>query len=117
MACDYFLTNPTDDKTCHHWETFVERVTAAGWRVTSQRDVTAHVLPTLAFIHMLATRFGLPLMDFVVLRLRRKQPGLHHLLSGLLGQLSDVANDNVGLIDPTQFARDRQYMLLKLARA
>ena len=117
VACDYFLTRPSADRTCHDWATFVDRVTAAGWRLAYQGDVTAHVLPTLAFLHMLATRFGRPLMDFAVLRLRRKQPGLHHLLGGLFGQLDGVVADNVGLIDPAQFARDRQYMLLKLERA
>ena len=117
VACDYFKTQTTADATCHHFDTFAERVVADGWRIVYQRDVTAHVLPTLAFIHMLATRFGLPLMDFAVLRLRRKQPALHHLLGSLIDQLGGVANDNVGLINPTQFARDRQYMLLKLERA
>ena len=117
VACDYFSTGPTPDKTCHQWDPFVKRVAEAGWRVAYQRDVTAHVLPTLAFIHMLATRFGLPLMDFAVLRLRRKQPGLHHLLAGLLGHVEGMAVDNVGLIDPAQFGRDRQYMLMKLERA
>ena len=117
VACDYFSTRPTPDKTCHQWEPFVARVAEAGWKVTHQQDVTKNVLPTLAFIHMLATRFGVPMMDFAVLRMRRKQPGLHHLLSGLFGHLTDVIGDNVGLIDPVQFARDRQYMLLKLERA
>ncbi len=117
VACDYFLTKPSDDKTCHNWKLFNERITEAGWRITYQRDVTPHVLPTLGFIHMLATRFGISGFDFGVLRLRRKQPGLHHLLAGLLGQIEGVIADNIALIDPVQFARDRQYMLLKLERA
>ena len=117
VACDYFLTRPSADRTCHNWDLFNRRVADAGWRVTYQRDVTPHVLPTLAFIHMLATRFGVSGFDFGVLRLRRKQPGLHHLLGGLLGQIEGVIADNIALIDPAQFARDRQYMLLKLERA
>jgi MPBQ/MSBQ methyltransferase len=117
VACDYFLTKASADRTCHHWETFQERIADAGWKISYQRDVTQNVLPTLAFLHMLATRFGLPLMEFMTMRLRRKQPGIHHLLDGVLGKLQGVAADNVGLIDPAQFARDRQYMLLKLERA
>ncbi len=117
VACDYFLTRPSAKRTCHDWNAFVARVTAAGWRLAYEQDVTAHVLPFLAFLHMMATRFGLPLMDSAVLHLRRKQPGLHHLLDGLLGHVAEVAADNVGLIDPAQFSRDRRYMLLKLERA
>ena len=117
VACDYFQAQASDDKTCHNWDHFHARVTAAGWRITHEQDVTANVLPTLAFIHMLATRFGVSGFDFGVLRLRRKQPGLHHLLAGLLGQIEGVIADNIALIDPAQFARDRRYMLLKLEQA
>ena len=117
VACDYFQTRTaTDDPTCHNYRAFADRVAAAGWRVTHEQDITANVLPTLAFLHMLATQFGLPLMNFGILRLRRKQPGLHHLLAGLFAQIDGVIADNLGLVDPVQFARDRQYMLLKLER-
>jgi MPBQ/MSBQ methyltransferase len=117
VACDYFLNQRTDDKTCHNWELFQQRLEQTGWRITYQRDVTANVLPTLAFLHMLATRFGLPLLNFTTLRLRRKQPGIHHLLEKMLGILEGVATDNVGLIDPAQFARDRRYMMLVMERS
>lgn len=116
VACDYFLTRPTADRTCHDWERFRQKIDRAGWHLTSQRDITAHVMPTLGFIHMLATRFGVGFMDFTTLRLRRKQPGLHDLLGGILGQIKGVVDDNIRLIDPMQFARDRQYMLLKIER-
>jgi hypothetical protein len=71
----------------------------------------------LGFIHMLATRFGLPLLSFTTLRLRRKQPGLHYLLERMFDIIQGVATDNVGLIDPTQFAKDRRYMMLVMQRA
>ena len=116
VACDYFLTRPSPDRTCHNWDTFNRQIASAGWKITYQRDITANILPTLAFLHMLATRFGLSLMDFATQRLRRKQPGLHHLFAGLLEHLQTVADDNVALIDPAQFVRDRQYMLLKIER-
>ena len=117
VASDYFQTKTaTDDPTCHNYKAFQDRVRDAGWRVTFEQDITANVLPTLAFLHMLATQFGLPLMNFGILRLRRKQPGLHHLLAGLFAQVDGVIADNLGLVDPVQFARDRQYMLLKLER-
>ena len=116
VACDYFLNHNSIDKTCHNWEFFQQRLTQTGWRITYERDITANVLPTLGFIHMLATRFGIPLLNFTTLRLRRKQPGLHHLLRGLFEIIHGVATDNVGLIDPVQFAHDRRYMMLVMER-
>jgi cyclopropane fatty-acyl-phospholipid synthase-like methyltransferase len=116
VACDYFLNHNTIDKTCHNWELFQQRLTQTGWKITYERDITANVLPTLGFIHMLATRFGIPLLNFTTLRLRRKQPGIHHLLEGLFEIIHGVAADNVGLIDPVQFAHDRRYMMLVMER-
>jgi hypothetical protein len=87
-----------------------------GWRITHERDITPHVLPTLAYIHMWATRLGVPLMHFAFLRLRRKQPGLHHLLAGLFDMLDDVAMRNIELIDPALFAQHKRYMLIVMER-
>lgn len=117
IACDYFLTQRTADRTCHNWEVFQERLEQTGWKITRERDITANVLPTLGFLHMLGTRFGLPLLDYITLRLRRKQPGAYHLLEKMFGIIEGVATDNVGLIDPAQFARNRRYLMLVIERA
>lgn len=117
VACDFFHAKASDDKSIHEWDDFVGRLPAAGWRITYERDITAHIRPTLAYIHMWAVRFGVPLMQFAFLRLQRKQPGLHHLLTGVLGQLEEAAEKNIGVIDPDKFAADRRYMLMTLERA
>ena len=116
VACDYFLSRPSTDHTCHNYEAFQDRLTKAGWKVTYERDITANVLPTLGFLHMLSTRFGLPMLGFATLRLQRKQPGIHHLVEKALDQLQGVADDNIALINPTEFARDRRYMILVMER-
>ena len=117
VACDYFHARPSDDPSLHVWDPFLEKLEAAGWRVAYQRDITAHVMPTLAYAHMWATRFGVPLMQFAFLRLRRKQPGLHHLLGGVMDVLEKAAHTNIGTIDPTLFAADKRYMMLAIERA
>ena len=116
VACDYFLSRPSTDATCHNWNIFTERLEQNGWRITYERDITANVLPTLGFLHMLATRFGLPMFGFVTLRLRRKQPGIHYLIEKALDQLEGVAADNIALINPSEFAKDRRYMMLVMER-
>lgn len=117
IACDYFHARPSDDRSCHVWDEFESQLTDAGWRIASQRDITGHVLPMLAYIHMWATRFGVPLMQFAFLRLRRKQPALHHLAGGVIELLEGLATRNIDLIDPEQFARNKRYMLCAIERA
>jgi cyclopropane fatty-acyl-phospholipid synthase-like methyltransferase len=117
VVADYFHRHPSPDRSCHVWDQFVEKVRGRGWTITHERDITANILPTLQWLHMLATRFGLPLMHFAFLRLRRKQPGLHHLLGRVLGSLQSVAEANVALIDPCRFEKERRYTLLALSRA
>jgi MPBQ/MSBQ methyltransferase len=117
VACDFFHSRPSEDRACHVWDDFVSKLAESGWKLAYQRDITPHVLPTLAYIHMWATRFGIPLMEFSFLRLRRKQPALHHLLAGALDQLTDLAQKNIDVIDPHQFAAGKKYMLLAMERA
>jgi MPBQ/MSBQ methyltransferase len=116
VACDYFLARPSTDPTCHNWEMFNHRLEEAGWRITYERDITPNVLPTLGFLHMLSTRFGMPILGFVTLRLKRKQPGIHHLVEKAIDQLQGVADDNIALINPIEFAKDRKYMMLVMER-
>ena len=117
VACDFFHIRPSRERACHHWEEFVEKVTAGGWKITYQRDITANVLPTLRYIHMWAERFGIPLMQFSVMRLRRKQPGLHHLMAKSFNLLEAMAGQKLATIDPVLFAREKRYMMLVMERA
>lgn len=117
IACDFFCSQAAPEKGCHVWEVFTQKLADTGWKLTSERDITPHVLPTLAYIHMWATRFGLPMMQFAVLRLRRKNPGLFHLLETAIEDLDHIATDHVNLIDPVQFAAKKRYKLLVMERA
>lgn len=117
VACDYFHSVPSDDRSCHDWNEFVATLSQAGWRISYQRDITPHMLPTLGYIHMWASRFGIPLMQFAFLRLRRKQPAFHHLFGGVLEMLQKLADENIKIIDPQVFAATKRYMLLVMERA
>jgi SAM-dependent methyltransferase len=117
VACDFFNRDSGQpSRRLPAWPDFQQLVADAGWTITFQRDITAHVLPTLRYIHMWATRFGTPLVEFVLLKLQRKQPGLHHLVGGLIEVLEQVIAENVQTISPTEFERNKQYMLFTLRR-
>ncbi len=116
IACDFFHSRPSKDRSCHVWSEFKEKLAETGWQITYERDITPHVLPMLAYIHMWATRFGVPLMQFAFLRLRRKNPGVHYLASGAMESLDQLAAANIALIDPAQFAATKKYMLVVMQR-
>jgi SAM-dependent methyltransferase len=121
VACDYFrrpgAAPAAGGKSGHDWDAFRRRLDAEGWAVTFERDITAHVLPTLRFVHMWAARLGIPLMQYGRLKLRAKQPALHYVLEDALEALDGVIEDNLRLVDPDVFAANKQYVLLVVHRA
>ena len=117
IASDYFQRHPSDDDTCHNWEEFQSLLPRRGWRITHQRDITKNVIPMLSYVNMWAEHAGKPLAHMTVLRLQRKQPGLHYLLEGVIDQLNNTMNNNFLRIDPAWFQRHRLYMMLVIERA
>jgi MPBQ/MSBQ methyltransferase len=116
IACDYFYRQPTHEKSCHEWNHFNDKITAAGWRITHQQEITRNVAPTLRYIHMWATRFGIPLMQFAFVKFRKKQPALHYVFQNVLTMLQGLADHNLPTIDPVAFAEKHRYMLLVMER-
>lgn len=118
VACDYFRVGEAGvgERSGHRWDEFRARVLAAGWRMEVERDVTPHVLPTLRYIHMWGTRFGLPLLEFGLEKLQRKQPGVHYVVSDALRELDAALRENLEIVNPELFSRSKRYMLLVLTR-
>jgi SAM-dependent methyltransferase len=116
IACDFFTTGPGGAKGGHPWDEFVARLADQGWEIEYQRDITANILPTLRFIYMWASEFGVPLLHFGRHKLRTKSPGLHYVLEDALSTLEGVIEDHLLIIDPTAFVANKKYMLLVLRR-
>lgn len=96
---------------------FRRRVDEAGFAITAERDITANVLPTLGFAHLLATRIGLPALDFAHDKLRAKSPGLHYVLENVADRIRAAAVDGAAVIDPAAFAARKRYLLMTLRHA
>jgi SAM-dependent methyltransferase len=116
ILCDYFRLQPSTRKSGHLWTDFTAALAQRGWRIVSEEDITAHVLPTLTYVHMWATRFGLPVAQFAADRLERKRPALHYLLADVIATAHHQVQGQLEIVDPTVFAREKKYMTLVIER-
>ena len=95
---------------------FRRRVADAGFHITSERDITANVLPTLAFAHLLATRLGLPALDFAHDKLHAKAPAVHYVLENVVERARGGARRSTAVIDPATFTATKRYLLMTIRR-
>ena len=116
ILCDYFRSADAVGKSGHRWSEFSAAVQAAGWRTVLMEDITAHVLPTIDYVHMWGRRFGLPVEEFAAARLLRKRPVLHFLLEDVLAKAHERIQHHLEMVDPAVFARERKYITLVLER-
>ena len=112
ILCDYFRTSASARASGHLWTDFTAAIEKRGWQIISQEDITANVLPSIAFAHMFGQRFGLPVAQFAVERLERKRPALHYLLQDVIEKLHGNIRSQLDVVDPVIFARDKKYMTL-----
>ncbi len=117
ILCDYFRTAETKRRSGHQWAAFNEALVKYGWRIVSQRDITANVLPTLRYLHMLGERVGVAAADFIVGKLRRKRPALFHLTQEIIGDWRAYLTEQIETVSPEVFAREKKYMLMVMERA
>lgn len=116
IACDYFKKGEAGEKSGHNWELFNQKLKANGFKISYQRDITANVLPTIAYVYMWASQIGMPIKDFVLGKLEVKAPGVHYALQGALPEIEQKINKNMDTINPQLFAANKQYVLMVIER-
>ena len=116
IVADYFRTQPGGERSGWQWEDFRKRLDSEGFRIVRSRDITGHVLPTLGFARLLATRLGLPLFDYAQGKLRSKSPGAHYILETVLDSARGSVERSLEMLDPAEFARRKRYMLMSIRR-
>ena len=116
IVADYFRVRTEGERSGWRWDDFRNRIDTSGFQVVHSRDITAHVLPTLGFAHLLATRIGLPVFDFAGEKLQAKSPGVHYVVEDILAVVRQSIIRNAAVVDPAAFARRKRYMLMTLRR-
>lgn len=117
LISDYFRLREAHEKSGHKWEDFKEILALHHFKITGELDITNNIKPTLAFLHMWGTRFGLSLYEFLTGKLARKKPGLEYILDEVLSDTHEYIDDHLKLIDPEQFMNDKKYVILVVERA
>jgi SAM-dependent methyltransferase len=118
IICDYFRTSEnTGRKSAHAWSAFEEALRQVKMKLVFERDITRNVLPTLGYVHMLGERLATPLVNFVIAKLRKKRPAIHYVLEDVIEELRAYMLDQLQIVNPAEFARDKKYMLLVVERA
>ena len=116
IACDYFRTGDAAEKSGHEWDSFVAKLAKYGLKISSQRDITPHILPTIAYVDMWASQIGMPIKDFIIGKLKVKNPGLLYALEGSLPMIDEKIAKNLKTINPTEFSSKKKYMLLVIEK-
>jgi len=116
ILCDYFRTTARARKSGHLWTDFVQALEKNNWRVVSEKNITRNALPTIRFIDLCARRVGLPVLNFALGKLQKKRPALHYLFEEVIETSRAYLLDQLELVNPETFAREKKYMLLVIER-
>ena len=108
---------PSRERSGWRLDTFRRQLAENGFEIADETDITANVLPTLGFAHLLASRIGLPAIDFATDKLRAKNPAVHYVVENVAERIRDAAHRSAAVIDPAGFATRKRYILMTLRRS
>ena len=123
IVADYFRDGDTAtsarDRNRSGWRlnSFRRRLREHGFEIVHETDITANVLPTLGFAHLLASRIGLPAIDFAHDKLRARSPALHYVLENVAERARQTAARSASVLDPAGFATHKRYVLVSMRRS
>ncbi len=116
IACDYFRNGEAHEKSGHVLASFKQKLKEHNYHITYEEDITPHILPTIAYVHMWATQIGMPLMDFGIGKMQVKAPGFLYALQEALPTINAKIDKNIKTVDPTIFAAEKQYVLMVIEK-
>ncbi len=117
IACDYFRIDEAREISGHRWCEFNQRLGDNGWKIVFEKDITANILPTLAYLDMLGSRIGIPLFTFLVDKLEKKRPAISYLVEDVAENLQGYVHNHLDTIKPETFAQQKKYIRLVMERS
>ena len=118
IIVDYFRVNDSGvNKSSHLLKDFLEKVKSSGWKIVHEKNISANILPTIAYANMFAERFLKPVKHFAYEKLRFKKPSLYYMTDGIRESIEAKITKEQASINPTMFLNEKRYMFFVLERA
>lgn len=115
VICDYLRLSPGHPWS-FSWPELHQAIGNSSFKVVLERDITPHVVPTLQYGHMLAARFARPTIDFLIEKVRGKEPRVGYVLNEVFERVQANLDRNVDLTDPKIFQSEKSYRLMVLQK-
>jgi cyclopropane fatty-acyl-phospholipid synthase-like methyltransferase len=117
IITDYFRTEETtDNKGSHLLSDFKQKISEHGWNIVLEKDITANVLPTIAYVNLYIERFLLPLRHYAYEKLRYKQAWLFYLSERIRKSIDAKIDKERRSVDPALFVTQKRYMFFVLEK-
>lgn len=117
IITDYFRTqSEADNKGSHLLNEFKAQAEKYAWKIVLEEDITAHVLPTIAYVNLYIERFLLPLRHYAYEKLRYKKAWLYYLSENLRRHIDAKISKERRSVDPALFVTQKRYMFFVLEK-
>jgi hypothetical protein len=117
IITDYFRTEDRpDNKGSHLLSDFKQKIDEHDWTIVLEKDITAHVLPTIAYVNLYIERFLLPLKHYAYEKLRYKLAWLFYLSERIRNSIDAKIKKERRSVDPVLFVSQKRYMLFVLEK-
>lgn len=117
IITDYFRTEDnTDNKGSHLLSDFKQKISEHNWNIVLEKDITANVLPTIAYVNLYIERFLLPLRHYAYEKLRYKQAWLFYLSERIRKHIDSKIEKERRSVDPALFITQKRYMFFVLEK-
>jgi hypothetical protein len=95
---------------------FKQKIDEHNWTIVLEKDITAHVLPTIAYVNLYIERFLLPLKHYAYEKLRYKLAWLFYLSERIRNSIDAKIKKERRSVDPVLFVSQKRYMLFVLEK-
>jgi cyclopropane fatty-acyl-phospholipid synthase-like methyltransferase len=116
IVLDYFRLCKAHEKSGHNWDNFLYQLEENNLRIVYSQDITKNISPTLKYLYMWGNEIGLPVYDFLVDKLKMKNPGKHFFVSDIVHDLEKMIKKNLNIINPDIFTENKKYVLMSIVR-
>ncbi len=119
MVCDYFVLDHAEGKMAksgHRLSAFLEEANKNNYHIVKEEDITEATLPTLDTAKIFTEKYVLPTIDIAQEKFLERRPFIFKTLKWFFRKNIAKAQENMILIDSTEFRKNKKYMFFIFKR-